>query len=190
MVKKQLRQEVLRERQALSRELFQAKSNQICTRLINLPMFAQAETIMLYLDFRQEPATDQVLREALALGKRVVIPVTELSEDQIWPSQLIDYPADLQTGTYGILEPKRECRRPVNPQEIDLVVVPGVAFDPAGNRLGYGRGLFDRFLPTLKAGVCLVALAFEIQIKAQVYAEPHDYPVQWIVTEDRLIKCK
>lgn len=75
------------------------------------------------------------------------------------------------------------------PPEIDLVVVSGVAFDQKGNRLGYGGGFYDRFLRRLKPGTTMVGLAFELQIKEEVYPEDHDYPIDWVITENRIVKC-
>ncbi|MFZ3170397.1 MAG: 5-formyltetrahydrofolate cyclo-ligase [Carboxydocellales bacterium] len=188
-MKQQLRKDVLRERMALSPAEVSSRSSKICAQLMQMPQFNQARTVMFFIDFRNEVTTGEAIKAIIALGKRVVVPITDIPNRKLTPSQIVHFPEDLQSGAYGILEPKPECVRPVPPQEIDFVAVPGVAFDVQGNRLGYGGGFYDRFLRRVKPGATLVALAFELQIKEEVYPEAHDYPLHWIITEKRLIKC-
>jgi len=188
-MKRALRKEVLRERIALSAAQVAARSRRIWARLFALPAYRRAGTVKYFVDFRNEVATGGAIRHSLAVGKRVLVPLTDSAERRMTPAQILDYPGDLQPGAYGILEPRPDRLRPVPPEEIDLVAVPGVAFDPAGNRLGYGGGFYDRFLPRLRPTTSLVALAFELQIRDQVYPEAHDCPVDWIVTEERCIRC-
>lgn len=188
-MKRELRKNILKERMSLTPEEVKSKSNIIAKHLFDMPEFKSSNTIMLYIGFRNEVSTEDIIHKALEAGKRVLIPITDLVNTRLIPSELINYPGDLTTGTYGILEPKAQCVRPVNSQEIDLVLVPGVAFDLTGNRLGYGGGFYDRFLPTTKTDAVFVALAFELQIKEEVYPEPHDYPVPYVITEERVIHC-
>ncbi|MDN5292831.1 MAG: 5-formyltetrahydrofolate cyclo-ligase [Eubacteriales bacterium] len=187
--KKALRKQVLQERMALSREEVLQKSRVIAERVMGLPEYQQAKTVMMYLDFRNEVATDYLLRQTMARGKRVVVPVTDVAGKRLIPTLIVNYPDDIGTGAWGIPEPKPEAIRPVPPQEIDLVLVPGVAFDEKGNRLGYGGGFYDRFLLQTGPGTVFVALAFELQVRDQVYPEAHDQPVHYIVTEERVIKA-
>lgn len=188
-MKKQLRKDILAERMALRKEEVASKSQSICDRLVAMPEFHKAETVMFFIDFRNEVATGQAIKSALEMGKRVVVPITHVKERLLTPSQILDYPGDLQVGTYDIMEPRPDRVRPVPPGEIDFVAVPGVAFDLKGNRLGYGGGFYDRFLGTVKQGATMVALAFEMQIRAEVYPEPHDFPMKAVLTEERLIRC-
>jgi len=116
--------------------------------------------------------------------------ITDRANTALIPSELKDFPGDLTSGTWGILEPKADRVRPVDPQEIDLVVVPGVSFDPNGNRLGYGGGFYDRFLLRTKPDTTFVALAFELQIRDDVHPEEHDHPVHYVITEDRVMDCR
>lgn len=190
MQKKELRKEILSKRMAQSGDAITKKSRRIADRLKALPEFQRAGLIMFYLEFRKEVATGDIISECLAAGKRVVIPITDLKNTRLIPSELKDFPGDLTSGTWGILEPKADCVRPVEPGEIDLVVVPGVAFDTKGNRLGYGGGFYDRFLPGTKPETTWVALAFELQIRDNVFPEAHDCRVHYVLTEDRQIKCR
>lgn len=189
-MKKQLRKQIISERMSQSDEIISEKSARVIEKIKSLEEFQKANLIMLYLDFRKEVATGEFLKYCLDNGKRVLIPITDTKNIKLIPSEVIDFPGDLASGTWGILEPKPECVRPVEPAEIDLVIVPGVSFDIKGNRLGYGGGFYDRFLPQTRPDTIAAALAFEMQIRDDVYPEEHDYPVHYVITEDRLLKCR
>lgn len=166
------------------------KSSRILERLLKLEEYRQADTIMVYLSVRNEVSTVELIKRAMSQGKRVAAPVTDIINRRLTPSVLSDYPGDLHPGPWNIPEPKPGCLRPVGTEELDLVIVPGVAFDEKGNRLGYGGGFYDRFLKGAGPGAVCVALAFEQQVRRDVYPEPHDFPVSLIVTEERLIRSK
>lgn len=187
--KKTIRKEILQKRLRLSPGEVAAKSRAIAEQVFDLPAFAAAKTIMAYVPFRNEVDTSPIIERALSTGKRVVVPISELSTMRLIPSEIWDYPGDLTEGTYGILEPRPDCVRPRDPNEIDLVLVPGVAYDFCGNRLGYGAGFYDRFLDSLPQAKS-VALAFSLQVLDDAYPEPHDHPVQFLVTEEQVIDCR
>ncbi|GAV21965.1 5-formyltetrahydrofolate cyclo-ligase [Carboxydothermus pertinax] len=187
--KKFLRKEILNKRAGQLPEEIEEKSAKILQLLKSFRDYQQSRTVMVYLDFRGEVRTREIIKDLWAHGKRVVIPVTILSEKKLLPVYLWDF-GDLMEGTYGILEPKEEKRQVVALEEIDLILVPGVAFDLKGNRLGYGAGFYDRFLSKLRPGVKKVALAFELQIVPKIVSGPHDIPMDYIITEERLINCR
>jgi len=188
VIKNEIRKSVLRARTALSPAEVTEKSALVIEKVLLMKEYLQAGTIMVYLDFRNEVQTGHLVQHSLSAGKRVTVPVTDVANHKLIPSLLQNYPDDLQPGTWGILEPKPDCLRSVNPAEIDLVFVPGVAFDLSGNRVGYGGGFYDRFLLQTRPHTFYIALAFELQIKPYVYPDEHDIPVHWIVTENRLIR--
>lgn len=190
MSKNELRKNVIAGRGLLSLQELKEKSVIITKRVINLVEYRKSLTMMTYVDFRNEVQTSEIINDALQIGKRVVVPITDVSNRRIIPSQLINYPDDLAPGAWDILEPKPECVRPVAPEEIDLVIVPGVAFDTAGNRLGYGGGFYDRFLPLVGINTVIISLAFELQIRPNVYPAEHDIPVHMLVTERRVIDVR
>jgi len=190
VLKSELRKDVLKDRGALSPAEAAEKSARIIERLLGMDEYRRASTIMVYIDFRNEAQTGELVQRAMAAGKRVAVPVTDIANRRLTPSLLADFPGDLQPGAWGILEPKPECLRPIAPEELDLVVVPGVAFDEKGNRLGYGGGFYDRFLPRARYDTVYVALAFELQVRPDVHPGPYDVPVHYLLTEDRLIKTK
>jgi 5-formyltetrahydrofolate cyclo-ligase len=187
-MKKGLRKEIISARMSQSDEMIAEKSARVLEKVKTLPEFQKAGLIMFYLDFRKEVATGELIKYCLENGKRVVIPITDTKNTALIPSELIDFPGDLTSGTWGIMEPKKECVRPIDPTEIDFVIVPGVSFDPKGNRLGYGGGFYDRFLLRLRPDVLWAALAFELQIRDDVYPEEHDLLMKYVVTEERIIK--
>lgn len=189
-MKKALRKEIIAARMNQPDEVVAEKSARIAEKVKSLPEFAKAGLVMFYLDFRKEVATGELIRYCLDNGKRVVIPITDSKNIRLIPSELKDYPGDLTSGTWGILEPKPDRVRPVEPSELDFVIVPGVSFDDKGNRLGYGGGFYDRFLRQTRPDTVFAALAFELQIRDNVYPEAHDYPVHYVITEDRTIKCR
>ncbi len=162
------------------------KSCIIKDKLLSLNCFKGAQTVMFFLSFGSEVNTFPIIDKALKLGKRVVVPKTIPDRREMIPSLLLDLSADLEPGLKGILEPKASSLRPVPAKEIDLVVVPGVAFDSYGNRLGYGGGYYDRFFQLLKENTPLVALAFAGQLVEEVPINPHDKKVGVLITEEKI----
>jgi len=190
MSKSELRKKVIEARMGLSAREVAGKSAAITRAVLGLKEYNRAGTIMAYVDFRNEVQTGEFIRRAMGDGKRVAVPLTDMKGKRLIPSLLVDFPGDLVPGTYGILEPRPECLRPLDPGELDMVIVPGVAFDEAGNRLGYGGGFYDRFLPRTRSGCLWLAPAFELQLRPGVYPGEHDCPVHILVTENRIIDCR
>lgn len=160
----------------------QSCSREIETRLFLLPEFQSARTIMFFASFRSEVDTVPMIRRALEEGKRVILPKVRGRELGLF--EIVDYDRDMASGAWGIPEPRET--KPANISDVELMVVPGLAFDLKGNRLGYGAGFYDRILPAYHRPT--VALAFEVQIVPQAPAEAHDVPMQKIVTETRVIE--
>lgn len=190
MTKSEIRKHILKLRAAMSPGELAEKSSAIVERLMALEEFRRAGTIMAYVDFRNEVQTGALISRCLAGGKRVSVPITDIANKVLTPSEILAYPDDLTPGAWGILEPGPGCVRPLAPEELDMIIVPGVAFDLNGDRLGYGGGFYDRFLPRTKPGTVFLAPAFELQIQDNVYPGPHDCPVHIIVTEERVIRSK
>ncbi|AGL01573.1 5-formyltetrahydrofolate cyclo-ligase [Desulfoscipio gibsoniae] len=187
MSKNELRKNVIAGRNAMPLHQIEATSAAIADKVLALPEYIRATTVMAYVDFRNEVQTAFINKSILQQGKRLVVPITDVANKKLIPSQVIHFPNDLTPGTWGILEPKPECVRPVEPGEIDLVIIPGVAFDTAGNRLGYGGGFYDRFLLRIRKDATLVSLAFELQVRPNVYPGEYDVPIHILITEDRVL---
>lgn len=189
-----LRKLILEKRRALTDQERRQKSLEIQQRLIGLEEFERGEVIHLFLSFRGEVITDGIVKRALSLGKRVVVPVVERGSDVLLFSEIRNYPDEVGLGAFGIPEPKKEFIRIVDPATIDLFIVPGVAFDVHGGRLGYGAGYFDQILGRTAAsrvstGVSIIGLAFELQLVDRIPSSIHDVRVRKIVTEERVIEC-
>lgn len=189
-MKKILRKEILEARKSMDPVDVSSKSDSIADALFGSEFYRDSKVIMAYIDFRNEVKTKRFIKQAVADGKRVVIPISVVETRQLILSEIIDYDNELESGAYGILEPKPEFIREVDPLEVDLVLVPGVAFDEKGYRIGYGAGYYDRFLERVRPSIPKVALAFELQMVEDACPDEHDFPVEYVVTESRLICCK
>jgi 5-formyltetrahydrofolate cyclo-ligase len=189
MAKNELRKKVLALRKSLSLKEAEEKSTLVLTNLLTLPAYRHAGTLMTYVDFQNEVGTKELIGESLKRGKRVTVPFTDVANCRLIPSLLKRSWAELVPGTWGILEPAPDRLHPLKPEDLDLVVVPGIAFDFKGNRLGYGGGFYDRFLPQTRPDTVILALAFEFQVYPEICNRPHDYRMHFIVTEKRIIKC-
>lgn len=165
-------------------------SRAICARFMALPAYQAAKTVMWYVDAGSEVRTRHTLPEALTHGKRVVVPwcVVEANTLELF---LLEDMSELVEGAYKILEPKDELRRlptkVVRPEELDLVMVPGTAFDPRGGRMGQGKGYYDRLLAGARPDAPLVALAFDCQIFDEIPVAGHDVFMDQVLTETRAI---
>ena len=187
--KKQIRREMRRLRDSLNAENIHSKSSAIECKLWQLINEREAESIMFYIDFGSEVRTQNCIAKAIDDGKIVIVPVCSADERrELLPSRLLDLQREVEKSTFGILEPKSEFRRPFPPEKIDLVVVPGLAFDEKGYRIGYGGGYYDRFL-TRCPQVLHVGLAYEMQMIECALPSERDVPVHKIITEDRVISC-
>jgi 5-formyltetrahydrofolate cyclo-ligase len=180
-LKQALRQRVLDARFRLTPEERRAKSREIEKRLFGLPLFQVARTVMLYASFRSEVETHDMVRRALAAGKKVVLPRVKGKALDLF--LIRDFDRDVKPGRWDIPEPAGG--RQVEPGDIEFIVVPGAAFDESGNRLGYGGGFYDKLLKEYKGSSA--ALAFELQIVPNVPADLHDVLMQRIVTEKGVI---
>jgi 5-formyltetrahydrofolate cyclo-ligase len=183
--KGEIRKRILRVRNAMTREEIAAGSCAIVKRLITLEQIQRASTLMVYLGFGSEALVDDLIRWGWGAGKRIAVPLCSPVGRRLVACR-IDGFDELETGHYGIREPKADRLRPVPQGEIDAVVVPAVAFDRRGHRIGYGGGYYDRFLPAMPR-VPRIGAAFARQIVAEIPAAPHDATVDRIVTEQEII---
>lgn len=187
MDKKAFRQETLKKRSDIYSKEIDA---QIIDNFIHSDAYKDADWMMLYVSFDTEIHTHALIERALAEGKHVVVPICNTADHTITLSEILNFPGDLEEGHYGILEVKDDCRRVVAPEKLDLVLVPGMAFTEAGNRMGFGGGYYDRFLETIRPDCKTVALIREDFIYDEIPMEPHDKSVDIIITEDRVKACR
>lgn len=156
------------------------KSRVIEKKLFETEAFRMAQTILFYASLPEEVHTHRMIQRALRLGKRVALP--RLEGKTLRAAEIHDVKEDLARGRYGILEPKRRLKT-VPPQEIDLVVAPGVAFDSRGTRLGRGGGYYDQFLKRLNGQVPVIGLAYRLQKRATLPRSSRDIPVTALISD-------
>ncbi|MFO0926130.1 MAG: 5-formyltetrahydrofolate cyclo-ligase [Gemmataceae bacterium] len=183
----QARKKTIREQAHANRNAQQNKDELSCAivdAFVALPEYQAARTVMYYVDVRSEVRTRHALPAALTHGKKIVVPYCVNNELELFWLQDMD---ELAVGMYRILEPKVELRdRPdkrVDVKELDLIMVPGVAFDRDGGRMGHGFGYYDKLLEHARPDAPLVALAFECQLFPEIPTQAHDVFMDWILTE-------
>ena len=187
--KKELRNLIASRRDSLTEIDLAQLSKGVEERLFGFEPFLAARTVMFFAAFRSEVHTVSMIARAMSERKRVLVPVSLLDTHELLPCMVTDINRDLVPGAYNIPEPPPERRIAVDPMDIDFLCMPGLGFDRQGNRLGYGGGYYDRFLERLRPDCTLAALAFAFQIVDAVPHAPHDKPVQFVVTNDEIIKC-
>lgn len=186
-MKKEFRKKVINLRKKKDKDFIKHNSDIITDKLLNLDCIKNAKNIMLYLDFNNEVSTDSLIKKLLDLGKIVSSPITLKEERKLIPSQITDLKNGIQYGTYNIREPKPECSPAINIKDLDVVIVPAVAYDKNCYRLGYGGGFYDRFLENLRKDAVTIGIAFDLQIFDEVPKEAHDAQLDYIVTESRIL---
>jgi 5-formyltetrahydrofolate cyclo-ligase len=170
----------------LSPEVRAAASASLCAICLLRPEWRQAQTILLYASLPDEVDVWPVLQQGLASGKTVALPRYSVQTKAYGAAAICNPEADIQPGKLGIREPKSDCAAiPLN--RLDLVLVPGVAFDLHGRRLGRGKGFYDRLLADVRGVKC--GVAFDEQIVPEVPVGPHDAPLDCIVTPTRWLEC-
>lgn len=183
--KRALREEVIAARDGLPPTERAAKAEAIATLLLGLPEVADARNVMAFWPFGSEVDTVPVIERLLADGATVALPRIEGGE--LVPVRFESGMPMAETW-FGGREPAGGDL--VDPGSLDLVVVPGVAFDRDGGRVGYGLGFYDRFLTHVPPDAPKVAVAFALQVVYEVPAGPSDHRVDAIVTEDEVIRCR
>lgn len=183
----QQRKKDIRERAHAARNAQENKdglSQIIVDRFMGLPEYARARTVMFYIDVRSEVRTRQHFPAALASGKKIVIPYCVDGLLELFHLESMD---ELSVGMYKILEPREDLRsvasKRVSVEELDLIMVPGVAFDRRGARSGHGKGYYDKLLEHARLDAPLVALAFECQMFEEVPVASHDIFMDKVITE-------
>lgn len=183
-----IRKKTIEQRGLLSIQEVTEKSSRITRRLCSLSQYVNACTVMAYMSYRNEVATDVFIGNCIRDGKKVAIPkVQKIHDLALLPYEIKDPECDVLEGFKGIPEPDASILDTVDPLEFDLVVIPAVAFDKGRNRIGYGAGYYDRFLVTLRPDCLKVGIAYEMQILDKFSADVYDIPMDLVITENRII---
>lgn len=186
--KQSLRTLLRARRRSLSLAEVRAMSQRIAERLVVMPQFLRADSLVLYNANDHEVETDMIWQAAMRQGKVVYYP--RISTDRASLEFIRRRPGDTLTpGTFGIvIPPGDELLAALQPT--DIVLTPGVGFDERGHRLGRGKGYYDRAFRGVLAGAVRIAPAYELQVVPAIPTGPADEKVDWIMTEKRLIECE
>ncbi|MGW8162068.1 MAG: 5-formyltetrahydrofolate cyclo-ligase [Desulfobulbales bacterium] len=185
--RQRLRADILARRDRMAQDERSRKSREIKSNFWQLPEAAHAKCIFVYVNFRSEVETMELIRQCIARGMMVTVPLTDVRNKALLPFQVVDLARDLRPGYCAIQEPDPRCTSAVPPEKIEIAVIPGSVFDVHGGRLGYGGGYYDRFLVNDAPQAKRVGLAFEMQVVDKVPVEPHDQPLDILITENRII---
>ncbi len=172
---------------ALSPKELDDLSEQVRRNLSTIEEFNRAKVVACYVAKADEVRTEEILRSAIRKGIKVLVPLTDSGGGRLFFSELRDYDSELAPGTFGVMEPKPEFLRPVPLEGAEVALVPLVAWDERGYRLGHGKGYYDRALVPLTK-TATIGLALEAQRVERIPERPSDVPLQSIVTERRVLR--
>ncbi|MHB1626985.1 MAG: 5-formyltetrahydrofolate cyclo-ligase [Bacilli bacterium] len=186
--KRSLRAEMTARRTALARPDRLAYDRRLAAVFCAQEFFREAGTMLVYLAFRDEAATDSIIETALLAGKRVAAPRARRTGKlmQAFPLRSL---LEVTTGEWGMREPRAAADKPMAPEAFDLIVVPGLAFTLRGDRLGYGGGYYDRYLSLIRPDAVSVGVGYEFQILHRLPTEPFDRRVDRLVTPAGAVTC-
>ena len=184
--RRRLREQGIQRRDAIPPNVRPELSTEIANRVIAWVQTHSVKVVMLYLGMRSEVETDRLLNELFGQGKTVLAPVMDVKRGTLTPHRIIHPERALVLHPYGMREPNPATCSVFPTDQIGLVLVPGVAFDPRGYRIGYGLGCYDRFLPTCPQATW-IGLAYEAQIIDDTLPQPWDVPLHQIFTENRAV---
>ncbi len=185
--KQELRSAALQKRRSIDAGELAALSSLVEENLLSTKEYRAARLLISYCAKEDEVQTRPIIERALAEGKRVAVIVTHVSSKTLSFSEISSFEGDLAPGAFGILEPRPGRSRPVSLSQADVILVPLVAWDERGRRIGYGAGYFDRALAGAKR-TTKVGLALESQRLAHIPEARHDVPLDIIVTEKRVVR--
>ncbi|CAA9462832.1 MAG: 5-formyltetrahydrofolate cyclo-ligase [uncultured Rubrobacteraceae bacterium] len=181
--KQALRRRVLGRRDAMGEAEHRESSQTIVGKVLSLEAYRRAGVVMAYAGFGSEVRTEPFLRSVLEAGKRLVLPRVNRERGALDLYEVRDLARDLEAGVWGINEPKADPHAAADLGAVDLALIPGVAFDARGGRLGHGAGYYDKLLGGAGGLPPLVAGAFEVQVVDELPLDPHDVLVDLILTE-------
>lgn len=188
--KSELRKQVLTQREALSSDERAALSRIITERILAMPEYQNAKTVLGYMNFASEFVSELWVKQALADGKTLLLPRVNRTTNALELYRVDNLASQLQSGSWGILEPVPErCERLKELNAVEFALLPGVAFTRQGARLGYGGGFYDKLLAHIAPRPVLVAAAYALQVVQEIPQESTDIRVDWVVTEHETISC-
>jgi 5-formyltetrahydrofolate cyclo-ligase len=186
-----LRKKILTHRDTLPPATQDEKSTKIIASLLNLSEIREASTIFVYVNFRSEVQTISFIKKCLLANKTVAVPVTCVAEKTLRAIRITDPENDLRAGYCAIPEPNDNLQRTmaIDPASIEVAIIPGSVFDKQGGRLGYGGGYYDRFLARTAPQARRIAPAYALQVVDTLKLQPHDQPMDLLITEENSYFC-
>jgi len=184
----EIREFSLKARKGLSREELEELSSAVMKNVISSPEYKVSKVVATYVSKSGEVKTEGIIRDSLRTGKRVLVPVSRPENTSLIFSELRNYESELAPGRFGVREPTSQYLRPVPLGEADLILVPLVAWDDRGHRLGYGKGYFDSALAGAGISPITMGLGLESQQVSRIPEDEHDVPLRAIATEGRVIR--
>lgn len=186
--KKDIRKAIIKKRDEIKENVKSEMDSQIFDTFIKSEFYKRASVIFAFVSFASEVDTKRLIQYAINDNKTICVPRV-ISRAEGFITYKINGLMDLEEGFYGILEPKLSCEI-MNNEKIDFILMPGVAFDRIGGRIGYGGGFYDRYLAGLTRNIDKIALAYDMQIIDKIPMEVHDSHIDGIITEREVIIFK
>jgi 5-formyltetrahydrofolate cyclo-ligase len=186
--KGEIRDAALKARKELSHEELLELSNAVMKNVISSSEYKNSKVVATYVAKRDEVKTEGIIRHSLKLGKRVLVPVSHPESTSLVFSEIRDHERELAPGHFGVPEPINQYLRPVPLNDADLILVPLIAWDDRGYRLGYGKGYFDSALAGAAVSSVTMGLGLEYQHVKKIPEEKHDVPLKAIATERRIVR--
>lgn len=183
--KKKIRDKILEERKKLNSQNIEEISDIIINKVKDLDSYHKSKNIFIYVDFKNEVETKKFIKYMLSDNKKVIIPYTDTKNTNIIPVEIKNLEEDVKVSSYGYLEPNNN-ETSIDIDKIDLIIVPGVAFDKRLNRIGFGKGYYDRILQNKAKNSNVVAIAFEFQVMESIPYDKHDIKMDMIITEKNI----
>ena len=188
--KDSIRKKALEQRNQLTKHEILQNSKEIFNRIFDTSTYKLAKTIFCYIPFKNEVDTTILINNALAMGKTVAAPLVtdrQLGNEKMIAKIIKNIDMDTRIGAFGIREPFTTLDT-IDPSVIDLAIIPGVMYDENMNRLGFGRGFYDRYLCNLKSDCTKLGICYDFQVVDTIPSEKWDIKMDLIITEKRYIK--
>lgn len=184
MNKEEIRQEIRRQKASLSKEIIDLQSSLLREQFLTLREYKECSQLILYAAFNQEVNTLPLIRQALLDGKKVALPRVMKEDIEFYYITSI---TDLEESSFGIPEPEPVAMLQLE-KDSNLILVPGLAFDKKGNRIGYGKSFYDRYFKAHKESFLKICFAYDFQVYEEIPFEAHDVKIDILITEDGVLR--
>ncbi|NTW72124.1 MAG: 5-formyltetrahydrofolate cyclo-ligase [Eubacteriaceae bacterium] len=188
MNKQEIRKKVLADRKMFTESYIKETSSKIFQQIKGMKEYQESKTVMIYVSFENEIHTHDFIREMILDGKKVVTPICRNKDKTLILAETKSFPEGFRKTNYGILEIESQNAVEVDVKEIDVVITPGVAFSIEGKRLGYGAGYYDKMLAGKRVDTVTICPVYKEFILEDIPVDEHDIPVDYLVTDEKIIK--